>query len=69
MGFDHLISLIRPENAPSRGVAERIGMAPWKETTFGSQGWRHIVYRLDALTAFETPGNARRGAAARGWRS
>jgi RimJ/RimL family protein N-acetyltransferase len=50
MGLDHVISLIRPENAPSRGVAERIGMAPWKETTFGSQGWRHIVYRVDAHT-------------------
>jgi RimJ/RimL family protein N-acetyltransferase len=48
MGLDHVISLVRPENAPSRGVAERIGMAPWKETTFGSQGWRHIVYRVDA---------------------
>ena len=48
MGLDHVISLVRPENAPSRGVAERIGMTPWKETTFGSMGWRHIVYRIDA---------------------
>jgi RimJ/RimL family protein N-acetyltransferase len=47
-----VISLIRPENTPSRGVAERIGMTPWKETTFGSQGWLHIVYRMDAPTAF-----------------
>lgn len=48
MGVDHVISLVRPENAASRGVAERIGMLPWKETAFGSQGWRHIVYRVDA---------------------
>lgn len=47
MGLDRVISLVRPENAASRGVAERIGMTPWKETTFGSQGWRHIVYRVD----------------------
>ena len=29
-----MISLIRPENVPSRGVAERIGMSIWKETAF-----------------------------------
>jgi ribosomal-protein-alanine N-acetyltransferase len=50
MGLDHVISLVRPENAPSCGVADRIGMVPWKETTFGSQGWRHIVYRVNAPT-------------------
>jgi hypothetical protein len=44
---DHVISLIRPENDPSRGVADRIGMTPWKETAFGSHGWRHVVYRVD----------------------
>jgi RimJ/RimL family protein N-acetyltransferase len=48
MRLDHVISLIRPENTPSRGVAERIGMAPWKETFFGSRGWLHVVYRIDA---------------------
>jgi [ribosomal protein S5]-alanine N-acetyltransferase len=44
---DHLICLVRPENIPSRGVAERVGMHVWKETLFGSMGWRHLVYRLD----------------------
>lgn len=42
---DHVISLIRPENLPSRRVAERIGMKVWKEVL-----WRdlpHMVYRLD----------------------
>lgn len=44
---DHLISLIRPENESSRGVAERIGMRVWKETLHGSEGWVHLVYRVD----------------------
>jgi ribosomal-protein-alanine N-acetyltransferase len=48
IGLDHVVSLVRPENLPSRGVAERIGMTPWKETNFGSLGWRHIVFRVDA---------------------
>ena len=46
--MDHVISLIRPENLPSRGVAERIGMTVWKETLHGSMGWRHLVYRVRA---------------------
>lgn len=54
MNVDHLISLIRPENAPSRGVAERIGMTPWTETAFGSQAWRHVVYRVDARPSAST---------------
>ena len=48
LGMDHVISLIRPENVPSRGVAEKIGMTVWKETTHGSAGWVHLVYRVDA---------------------
>ena len=46
-GFDRLISLVRPENVPSRRVAEKIGMAVWKETRHGSAGWVHLVYRID----------------------
>jgi [ribosomal protein S5]-alanine N-acetyltransferase len=46
-GLDHVIALVRPENFPSRRVAERIGMTVWKETIFGSEGWRHLVYRVD----------------------
>ena len=45
LGLDHVISLIRPENVPSRGVAEKIGMSVWKETRHGSNGWVHLVYR------------------------
>lgn len=48
--LDHVISLIRPENVPSRGVAERIGMTVWKETIHPPSGWVHLVYRIDAAT-------------------
>lgn len=48
MRLEYVISLVRPENVPSRGVAERIGMTPRRETSFGSMGWLHIVYRVDA---------------------
>jgi ribosomal-protein-alanine N-acetyltransferase len=42
---DRLISLIRPENLPSRRVAGRAGMTIWNEVN-----WRdltHIVYSLE----------------------
>ena len=48
LGMDHVISLIRPENTPSRGVAENIGMTVWKETLHGSIGWPHLVYLVRA---------------------
>ena len=41
---DRLISLIRPENLPSRRVAEKNGMTVWKEVM-----WRnlpHLVYAI-----------------------
>ena len=41
---DRLISLIRPENAPSRRVAERNGMTIWKEVNW--RGVRHYVYAV-----------------------
>jgi ribosomal-protein-alanine N-acetyltransferase len=47
LGMEHVISLIRPENRPSRGVAEKLGMTVWKETTHGSTRWLHLVYRVD----------------------
>ena len=47
---DHLISLVRPENLPSRGVAERLGMTVWKDVVWGTeQPMTHHVYRLDRL--------------------
>ncbi len=39
-----LISLIRPENVPSRRVAERNGMTVWKETK--RVGLEHLVYAV-----------------------
>jgi len=39
-----LISLIRPENVPSRRVAERNGMKTWKETI--RKGLLHSVYAV-----------------------
>ena len=47
---DHLISLVRPENEPSSGVALNIGMTVWKETQYGSLGWVHLVYRIERPT-------------------
>ena len=47
LGFERIISIIRPENIQSRRVAEKLGMAVEKETTFGSMGWRHFVYVLE----------------------
>ena len=42
---ERLISLIRPENLPSRRVAERNGMALWKEVNW--RGLRHLVYSIE----------------------
>lgn len=41
-----IISLIRPENLPSRGVAERNGMVV--EGTTERAGWAHLVYAARA---------------------
>jgi RimJ/RimL family protein N-acetyltransferase len=44
LGKPHVISLIRPENTPSQGVARKIGMQPSKRTIFA--GLEHIVFAL-----------------------
>jgi ribosomal-protein-alanine N-acetyltransferase len=42
-----VISLILPANAPSRGVAEKLGMTVWKHVIWGTEEpMRHAVYRL-----------------------
>jgi ribosomal-protein-alanine N-acetyltransferase len=41
---DRLISLIRPENLPSRRVAEKNGMTIWKEVI--RVGLPHLVYSI-----------------------
>lgn len=45
LGCDHVISLIRPANLPSRAVAERNGMTVWKTTTF--RDLEAVVYRVE----------------------
>jgi len=42
---ERLISLIRPENLPSRRVAERNGMTFWKEVNW--RGLQHCVYSIE----------------------
>ena len=44
LNIDLLISLIRPDNVPSRRVAERNGMTVWKETN--RAGLKHLVYAV-----------------------
>ena len=44
VGVDHQISLIRPENEPSGGVARKLGTRIWKQTIFGLSGWLHDVW-------------------------
>jgi RimJ/RimL family protein N-acetyltransferase len=41
---ERVISLIRPENLPSRRVAEKNGMTVWKEIVWG--GLPHLVYAI-----------------------
>ena len=53
---ERLISLIRPENIPSRRVAEKNGMTVWKEVMW--RGLPHLVYavwRAKAITGAEAP--------------
>jgi [ribosomal protein S5]-alanine N-acetyltransferase len=42
---DFVISLIRPENEPSRGVAERNGMSVWKRVMYADL--LHDIFRID----------------------
>ncbi len=41
-GFDHVISLVRPENIPSQGVARKLGMRIDREIDW--RGYRHFVF-------------------------
>jgi ribosomal-protein-alanine N-acetyltransferase len=43
-GLQRVISLIRPVNEPSQGVAQKIGMVVERETDF--HGYRHLVYAV-----------------------
>lgn len=45
LGVDRLISLIRPENFPSRRVAEKNGLTLWKTVVW--RGLPHCVYAIE----------------------
>jgi len=48
LGLYRVISLIRPENLPSRRVAENIGMIVEREVEW--HGYRHLVYAARRAT-------------------
>ena len=48
-GERRVISLIRPENVASQGVARKLGMVPEKEVRF--HGLNHIVFAVRAPSA------------------
>ena len=43
-GHNYVISLVRPENEPSQGVARKLGMQPVRETLF--RDIRHLVFQV-----------------------
>jgi RimJ/RimL family protein N-acetyltransferase len=45
LGHRRIISMIRPENTPSRRVAERNGLRVEKEVFW--QGYQHFVYAIE----------------------
>ena len=45
LNAESFISLIRPDNVPSRRVAESSGMTVWKQTAHA--GMPHLVYRVE----------------------
>jgi [ribosomal protein S5]-alanine N-acetyltransferase len=48
-GYPRVISLIRPENLPSQGVARKLGMERERTTTFaGLEHWVFAVSRAEA---------------------
>ena len=44
MGLSEIVAVISPENTPSMRLAEKVGMAYWKRTTWSDQP--RIVYRI-----------------------
>jgi [ribosomal protein S5]-alanine N-acetyltransferase len=50
---DRLVSIIRPENLPSRRVAEKIGMTVWTEKEEVRANFPHVVYSIRKWTTRE----------------
>lgn len=44
LGFPRVISLVRPENLPSQGVARKLGMHPERLATYA--GLEHLVFSV-----------------------
>lgn len=54
---DRVISLILPANVPSSGVARKLGMALWKQVSWGTlRPQAHEVWRLDRPADAPGPG-------------
>ena len=49
MKLPYVISLIRPENSPSQGVARKMGMSSVRETMF--YGFNHLVFQVTSYDA------------------
>ena len=47
LDVDHVVSLILPTNEPSAGVARNLGMTVWRETMWGPDPQRHLLFRLN----------------------
>ena len=52
-----IISLIRPENFPSRRVADKNGMTVWKQIVW--RGFPHVVYAIQRQNAASPPAHSR----------
>ena len=50
LGAGRLISLIRPENSPSRRVAEKVGLSLWKEVM-----WRDLPHCVYVIRSIRVP--------------
>jgi ribosomal-protein-alanine N-acetyltransferase len=61
LGLVRLISLIRPENAPSIRVAEKNGLRLEREVVYGTCGFRHGVYVAERPAALSPLPARRRG--------
>lgn len=44
LGAPYVVSLIRPENLPSQGVARKLGMQPERQAVFA--GFEHLVFSV-----------------------
>jgi RimJ/RimL family protein N-acetyltransferase len=51
LGLDRVISLIRPANEPSQGVARKLGMTPRRQTLFRGRPTLVFEVRRDELAA------------------